>query len=111
MKKRFSVGVLSLVAILSLAVAPAFAAQGTWVSAWDYDVNGMSDIGTANSYTEKGYFQLRVVAAGNNIVDNYTVLLEPHQSAERTAVGKPLSDKQGQVLCSAQYWHSPWFNS
>lgn len=39
MKKRITVGFLTLVALLSLSVVPAFAAQGTWNSAWDYDLN------------------------------------------------------------------------
>lgn len=71
----------------------------------------MSDVGTTNAYNESGHFQLRVVSAGNNIIGNHTVVLKPHQSASRTITGQALREKQGQVLCSPQYWHTPWFNS
>ena len=111
MKKKIVAGLFPVIAILFLLAIPADAAKGTWTSAWDYDLNNMSSVGTTNAYTEKGYFQLRVVKAGNSIIGNYTVQLGVHQSGSKNFTGGGLTDKQGQVLCSPQYYHTPWFNS
>lgn len=110
MKKKFSLGVLIVLTSLSILISPAQAAQGNWSSAWAYDLNGVSSVGTTNAYTSAGWFQLRVVRGGGAHVGNYSVQLSPHQSASQNFWGA-IGDKQGQVLCSPQYFHVPHFNS
>lgn len=110
MKKKIMIGILAATAVLFLSVNHSFSAQGIWRSAWSYDLNGFSSVGTTNAYTEPGWFQLRVIRGSGDHVGNYSVQLAPHQKSSATFFGA-IGDKQGIVLCSPQYYHLPWFNS
>ena len=110
MKKKLSLMILGLLVIFSLSLPSVQAAQGTWNSSWQWDANGVSSIGTANAQNESGYFSLRVIRAGNQFIGNKNVLLAPNQSASTSFWGQPLLDRQGQVLVSDRYYHTPWFD-
>lgn len=103
--------IFTMIAVTTLTAIPTLAAQGTWASAFQWDANGVSSVGTTNSYPDQGHFQLRVVRATGDIIGNETHVLKEHQSASATFWGQPFLDRQGQVLCSPQYWHSPWFDA
>ncbi|ANU28606.1 hypothetical protein ACQKDB_15690 [Planococcus kocurii] len=111
MKKKLGLGIFSTifaVSLLLVSTMPAFAAQGPWSSAFKYDINGISSVGTSNA-SEGGNYQLRVVYATGTIVGNKSYYLGTNKSASSTFYGTPSRDKKGMVLVSPQYYHSPWF--
>lgn len=112
LKKKLGLGLISTFMVVSLffvSTMPAFASKGTWSSAFKYDINGITSVGTTNAYTAGGNFQLRVVYATGNHVGNKSYYLGVNKSASATFTGTIARDKQGWVLCSSQYYHSPWF--
>jgi hypothetical protein len=109
MKKKL-IGVLFFTVLLFGVAPTAHAAQGNWVSTWQWDANGVSSVGTANATNETGNFTFRVVRAGGAWIGNQNVTLRANQSSSASFWGQPFLDRQGQVLIAARFWHAPWFS-
>lgn len=111
LKKFKSLIFLSLTSLSLISGTTAYAAQGTWFSSFQFDANGVSEVGTTNAYTEVGHFAFRVVRANGAWIGYSTHTIGPHQSASNNYWGQPALDRQGQVIINGRYWHTPWFDS
>lgn len=108
MKK--GVALLVVLAGFAFIVPSVSAASGSWYSAWGYDINGISSVGTTNAESRALYFQFRVVRAGSVTEGIQRQPLGQHQSHTYTVYGTVLRDKQGSVSVSPGDYHTPWFN-
>ncbi|MBF9683432.1 MULTISPECIES: hypothetical protein [Streptococcus] len=111
LRKFKSLIFLSLASLSLISGTAAFAAQGSWFSNFQFDVNGVSGVGTSNSFNEVGHFTFRVIRADGSWIGYSNHTIGPDQSASNSYWGQPALDRQGQVIINNRYWHTPWFNS
>ncbi|BDD39572.1 hypothetical protein [Streptococcus ruminantium] len=109
LKKVRLLAILSLSVVFLFCSGSVFAAQGSWTSSFQFDFNGVSEVGTTNAFSETGHFTLRVVRATGQWIGHSNHTLGPHQSAANSFWGQPGLDRQGQVIINSRYWHTPWF--
>lgn len=109
MKIVKKVSVLVFVIFLMTLSSSVLAAQGSWYSKFQFDNDGVSNVGTSNSYNETGHFTFRVVRATGAWIGMKNYTIAPNKSAATSFWGQPFLDRQGQVIINSRYWHSPWF--
>ncbi len=114
MKKKFKKRSIVLLLLLAgfVSITPSvFAVQGSWYSAWGYDVNGVSSVGTTNAEPRALWFEFKVIRTNNSLQGHKNQQLGTHQSYTLTTSGSLFADKQGIVHVSPGYYHTPWFNA
>lgn len=102
------------VLMISGSAITAFAATnaivtGTWYSAYEADLNGVSQVGTKYLSAPAVYCDLAVLASNGNTIGTKHVAVGQNQTVEHTCWGDPFLARRGRVIITGQ--HSPWFNA
>lgn len=100
---------LMVASLFGIFINSVEAANGNWTSAWSWDLNGVSGVGTSN-ISNPNSFTLIVQRGNNTEIGRATVTLGRSSSANRSFWGAPFTDRRGRVLVSAGTLHLPWFN-
>lgn len=103
-----------LFTVLVLGISNVSAATGQWYSAWGYDANGLSVVGTQNDMSYAVEFRLTVVRGSWDIIGTKTTWINPGKSDSHYTWGQPFLDRLGIVTPLSPYTnasHSPWFDS